>query len=190
MKNLEAFLLKGVFATYAIKDLQANGALLSPSLSNLDRGDFDLYSSLPERIRSGSTEMAKYYRYLFALENSLRDLILEVLDEAFGPDWFEAKANSDMKNKLSQRKENEEKNKWHVGRNAHPIFYMDFADLGLLITNNWEAFKGFFMDQHWIKSRVSECERSRNVIAHTNTLHSQEGERLAMYLKDIISQIA
>ena len=29
-----------------------------------------------------------------------------------------------------------EKNQWHTGRNEHPLFYMDFGDLALLIINH------------------------------------------------------
>jgi len=189
MKELDAFILRGIFTSYAIRDLQANGALVSPLVSGLDKKEADMYSALSEKTRSGSIEMAKYYRYLFALENSIRDLINDVFVENVGSDWFDKKATGDMKKKLESRRGTEARNRWHSGRNSHPIFYLDFGDLALLITNSWDLFKDLFPDQHWINNRMNECERSRNVIAHTNVLPAEEGSRLEMYLKDIISQI-
>lgn len=190
MNSFDSFVLRGIFTSYAIKDMQANGSLVSPSLMNIERKEIDLYSSLPERIRSGSLEMSKYYRHLYALENTLRDFINDVFTENNGPDWFETVGSTDMKKKIQQRKDAEIKNRWHIGRNPHPIYYLDFGDLGLLITNNWDLYKFSFPDQHWITNRMNECERSRNVIAHTNILDSQEADRLLMYLRDIIKQIA
>lgn len=190
MKDFDSFVLRGIFTSYAIKDMQANGTLVSPTLTHIEKKEIDLYSSLPEKIRSGSLEMSKYYRYLFALENTLRDFINDVFTENKGIDWFDTIASSDMKRKIQQRKDTEIKNRWHIGRNPQSIYYLDFGDLGLLITNNWELFKFSFPDQHWINNRMNECERSRNVIAHTNIIDSQEAERLTMYLRDIIKQIA
>jgi len=189
MKDYDSFILRGIFTSYTIKDLQSSGTLLSPSLTNLEKKEADMYSALSEKTRSGSIEMSKYYRYLFSLENSIRDLINDVLTEAFGTNWFDLKKTTDMNRKYDSRRQAEDKNRWHVGRNPHPIYYMDFGDLALLITNHWDLFKDFFPDQHWINSRMTECERSRNVIAHTNILDAQEGDRLVMYLKDIINQI-
>jgi len=189
MNNLDAFILRGIFTSYSIRDLQASGALISPQVSGLEKNEADMYSALSEKTRSGSIEMAKYYRYLFALENSIRDLINDVFIENVGLDWYLTKATTLMKKKLDDRKGTESKNRWHSGRNEHQIYYLDFGDLALLITNSWELFKDLFPDQHWINSRMNECERSRNIIAHTNVLPAEEGSRLEMYLKDIINQI-
>jgi hypothetical protein len=77
-----------------------------------------------------------------------------------------------------------------VGRNEHPVYYLDFGDLGLLIINHWTVFKDFFDGgQAWVQSRIGEAERTRNVIAHTNTLAAEEGERLEIYLRDWIKQV-
>jgi hypothetical protein len=66
---------------------------------------------------------------------------------------------------------------------------MDFGDLAKLIINNWEEFDDLLPNQSWVQSRLDEAERSRNVIAHTNILSSEESSRLEMYLRDWIKQI-
>lgn len=94
-----------------------------------------------------------------------------------------------MRKKVDDRRKKEEKNQWHAGRNKQPVYYLDFGDLGLLITNHWAVFRDFFDNQAWIVSRIQDAERTRNVIAHTNILASEEGLRLEMYLRDFIRQI-
>ena len=95
----------------------------------------------------------------------------------------------DLKQKLVDRKGAEATNTWHTGRNAHPIYYLDFGDLALLIQSHWEHFKGLLPTQSWALSRLSDAERSRNVIAHTNLLSDEEVVRLEMHVRDWVRQV-
>ena len=133
--------------------------------------------------------MQKYFRLLYVFENIVRDFVDSTFSEIDGDNWFEKRSTRDMKNKLENRQKSEENNQWHVGRNEHPLFYLDFSDLSLLITNHWGVFKDFLPDQAWVTSRIKESERTRNVIAHTNDLPAEEGARLEMHLRDWIKQI-
>jgi hypothetical protein len=127
---------------------------------------------------------------LYVFENLVREFIDTTFkDGGEGENWFDAKATTQMKKKVADRKASEEKNQWHVGRNQHPLFYLDFSDLGLLIINNWPIFKDFFPDQAWVSSRIADSERTRNVIAHTNDLPASEGARLEMHLRDWMNQV-
>ena len=188
--NLNNFILRGVFGSYCVKDLQTSGLLRTPIYTQEERKEHDLFVSCPEKIRSGSLQMQRYFRQLYVFENLVRDFIDTTFkDSGDGEGWFESRASSDMKKKVEDRKKSEEKNQWHVGRNEHPLFYLDFSDLSLLIINHWSVFKDFFPDQGWVSSRIKESERTRNVIAHTNDLAAEEGARLEMHLRDWINQI-
>ena len=184
------FVMRGVFGSYCVRDLQTSGLLQSPIDTHQERKELDLFVSCPEKIRSGSLQMQKYFRLLYVFENLVREFIDTTFrDAGDGDDWFDKRATSDMKKKVSDRKKSEETNQWHVGRNEHPLFYLDFSDLTLLVTNHWSVFKDFFPDQGWVSSRIKESERTRNVIAHTNDLAAEEGARLEMHLRDWIKQI-
>lgn len=134
--------------------------------------------------------MQRWFRILFVFENLVRDLIIKRFTELDGENWFDKRATAAMTKKVEDRKQDEEKNQWHVGRNKESIYYLDFGHLGLLITNHWDVFKDFFDNQAWVISRIQDAERTRNVIAHTNLLSSEEGARLEMYLRDFLRQIA
>lgn len=188
--QINNFILRGLFASYCVEDLKASGLLRVPIYTQEERKEHDLFVSCPEKIRSGSLQMQKYFRLLYVFENLVRDFIDSTFKESGeGDDWYNKRATTDMKKKVGDRKKSEEKNQWHVGRNEHPLFYLDFSDLSLLIINHWPVFKDYFPDQAWVSSRIKESERSRNVIAHTNDLAAEEGARLEMHLRDWINQI-
>jgi len=188
-RELKTFVFKGVLARHAVADLQAEGLLQSPLATSSERSDIDLFAAIQESVRNGSIQMQRAYRLLYVLENIVRTLIAEQLSEADGEDWFEKRASAQMKTKIAQRQEQEERNQWHSGRNKAPIFYLDFGDLAKLITTHWVSFSYLLPTQAWVQSRLDEAERSRNVIAHTNILSSEEVDRLEMYLRDWIKQI-
>ena len=188
-KNINNFALKGIFASYCIKDMQTSGLLRTPDQQVSEQRDHNLFVTASEKIRHGSLQMQRYYRMLFIFENLVREYINNTFTEVDGENWFEARSNRDMKKKFEKRKSDEEKNQWHTGRNEHPLFYMDFGDLALLIINHWSIFSDFFPDQAWVTSRIKDTERTRNVIAHTNELPAEEGARMEMHLRDWIQQI-
>lgn len=189
MKSLHEFFYRGISARHLIRDLRNVGSLRSPAVSAEERQEHDLFAPIAERIRAASIDMQRHYRVLYAFENLLREFVSERLQEQDGDEWFDKRASGAMKRKVEDRKQREETNKWHQGRNKQPIFYLDFGDLGLLIINHWDSFKDFLPDQAWVSSRVQEAERTRNVIAHTNVLQADEGDRLEMYLRDWIRQV-
>ena len=188
-QRVDNFVFRGIMTAHAIRDLQSSGLLRTPTSTPEEIRDHDLFAAVTEKIRASSKLMQSHYRILYAFENSVRELLMSVFTEADGADWFDKRANSDMKKKYDSRKKDEETNNWHSGRHRHPLFYLDFGDLALLITNHWELFKALFPDQGWVNSRIKETERSRNVVAHTNELASTEGARMEMHLRDWIAQV-
>ncbi len=187
--RINEFVFKGIRASYAKRELEAAGLLRTPVMTIEERQDQDLFAAVSASVRGASIQMQRCYRLLFVFENLVREFIVDRFQETDGPDWFDKRAAAAMKRKHEDRKAAEDKNQWHIGRNTHPIFYLDFGDLTLLIINNWGEFKDLLPNQAWLQSRIQEAERTRNVIAHTNTLAPEEGDRLEMYLRDWVRQV-
>jgi hypothetical protein len=179
--SLNNFVFRGLLTSEAVRELQNRGLLRPRTASTEERKEHDLFAPVLELIRNSSVQMQRYFRILFVFENLIRDFVTARFVEADGEDWFDKRATADMKRKVEARKQSEERNHWHIGRNDHPVYYIDFSDLGLLIINHWDLFKDFFPNQAWVTSRVQEGERTRNVIAHTNVLAAAEGARLEMF---------
>lgn len=188
-RQVKQFVFTGLLAKHAVRDMQAVGLLHRPDTTGDQRKEGDLFAPIQETIRGNSLQMQYAYRVLFVLENTVRELITSRLLELDGANWFDQRAAAPMKTKAKERKESEAKNQWHTGRNRDPIYYLDFGDLARLICNHWSVFEDLLPSQAWVQSRLDEAERSRNVIAHTNVLSSEEVSRLEMYLRDWIKQI-
>lgn len=109
--------------------------------------------------------------------------------EKHGDRWFQIVATEPMKKKYRARLKEEERNGWHQGVESDPIHYLDFGDLGRMISNHWESFRELFPDQAWVQNRLTEAERCRNVVAHSKQLRSEDQSRLEMHLKDWINQV-
>ena len=188
--NLRDFVFRGFLGVHACRDMQTQGLLHQPLSSVSQRHDIDLLAPIQESVRNAALQMQRAYLLLFTLENIVRELITSRLEESNGADWFEKCATNQMKTKVTDRKQKEDRDLWHTGRNKLPIYYLDFGDLSKLIVNNWLQFEDLLLPgQPWVQARLDEAEKSRNVIAHTNVLAPEEVDRLEMYLTDWMKQI-
>lgn len=134
-------------------------------------------------------QMSEVYVLFHSLENSARNLIRSRLEAAHGDKWWDQVKTHDMEKKVRDRLKEEERNKWHQPRGRHPLNYLDFGDLKDLVCNNWPYFKNVFPDQHWVVARLTELEKSRNVVAHNNVLADTEISRLLLYFSDWCRQV-
>jgi hypothetical protein len=115
--------------------------------------------------------------------------VADRLSEEHGSNWWGACASTTLKNKVRERQEKEGKNRWHISRGDHEIFYTDFGDLKSLLQTHWALFEDLFPDQNWIVARLDELEASRNIIAHSNVLDDRELGRIQLYLQDWLRQV-
>jgi len=147
-------------------------------------------SFLPKKIINDCNNMAECYQIFFFFENLMRYFILNIFkSKSNKTDWWNQAVPADIKKNVKNRKLIENKNLWHIKRGSHNIFYTDFGDLNAIIINNWDIFKEYFPNQHWITSRLKELELSRNIIAHNNPLPKKEIDRIKIYFHDIKNQI-
>lgn len=187
--QLSEFLFRGLLAKHAVRDMQTTGLLRFPIGGDVDLSDVDLLAPVSEAVRSSSLHMQRCYRLLFVLENVVREFVSEVFEDKDGASWFDMRASAPTKKKVADRKAAEAKTQWHAGRNSHPINYIDFGDLALMIQTHYDLFKDLLPGQTWALSRLNDAERSRNVIAHTNILSEEEVVRLEMLVRDWIRQV-
>jgi hypothetical protein len=84
----------------------------------------------------------------------------------------------------NRKKTDAEKNRWHQAEYQRNIDLRLFGDLASIVISYWQEFDDLFPSQHWIKQRLDDPERSKNVIAHANLLPDTEIERIERYLED------
>lgn len=145
---------------------------------------------LPEDIRQKGIYMAEVYTYLYLIENSLRVFIEIVSKEKHGEDYFkQLTIPNSLRNTISSRKEKEQNQKWLSVRGNNDLFYLDFKDIGTIISNNWEMFKSYFPTQEFITQKINEMADCRNLIAHNSFIGKSERDLLKVYYNSIIKQI-
>ncbi|MFI5270099.1 MAG: Swt1 family HEPN domain-containing protein [Chloroflexota bacterium] len=140
-------------------------------------------------IRRSAMQALPGYLAFFCLENAVRELVNERMTENHSAAWWSTLASADIRKRVGTRQSKEGKDRWHIKRGKHEIYYTDFGDLRLIILNNWADFEDLFPDQNWVISRLGELEASRNIIAHSNTLDERELARIKLYLKDWTKQV-
>lgn len=156
----------------------------------IDKGVKVVDPLLPKKLVDDATKMAAVYPVVYIFENSVRNLISSIMTSKHGEKWWDAKVGAKTKDKVKGRMENEDRNRWHGKRGAHPIFYTDIDELKSIITGNWLDFQDVFPDLQWVTGKIDEIEMSRNVIAHNNPLEDRDITRLKLNLEDWIMQIS
>ncbi|QDH80683.1 hypothetical protein FKX85_17205 [Echinicola soli] len=143
----------------------------------------------PDLIKKGK-EMSKAYILLYTIENVLREFILKVANDKYGQDyWDQLTITKTIKEGVEMRKKQEEKNKYISVRGGNNLFYCDFKELGLLISNNWDIFKSFFPTTHWIETKINELGECRNLIAHNSYLDEHNRDLIKVNFQSIIKQL-
>ncbi len=185
MSNIHVFVFKGLLCLDELQKFESTGLYIRESDRRLGRNLSDLsFAEFSQTIRDGAEKMSRLYMAFFCFENSARELIVQIMRDKHGDNWWETCVPVQIKNKVKTRKEQEQKNKWHQARSRNDIDYADFGDMPGIIINNWVDFEALFDTQEWVKGRFGDLEKSRNVIAHNNVLESQEIDRIRLYLQD------
>lgn len=171
-----------------------NFDILSDSESFITDITANIHINLPADLLEKGKEMAGHYLIIFHLENALRTFITEVVKKAYDKADESAMLpllSTDLKNKYHNRKASELKNSWlSVNRGDSPIFYLDLEDLGIFIKNNHKTiFDGLFPDDNFIKNKVDEIGRIRNLIAHNSYINQDDINLVREYYKQIAKQI-
>lgn len=135
-----------------------------------------------------ASQMSSVYMILYCIENTLRQLIIDRLSERKGLAWWDNCVSQKIKKNAERIKKEEEVNKYISSRSTILINYSLLDDLGDIICTNWDDFSDIVPDQAWVKSRMSDLTKCRNIIMHTGVLPQIEIERIDNIARDFIKQ--
>jgi len=144
---------------------------------------------LSTTLAGDARRMAAIYPKYYVLENSIRVVIMRVLETKYGNRWWRTRVPQPVQDRVTGRKQQESNRPWHGKRGQHEIFYSDFGDLSKIITRNWDEFRTFFPSQAWISQRLEDLEHPRNVMAHHNALSPEDEQRINLYFSDWASLV-
>lgn len=145
---------------------------------------------IPHKVIVEAKEMAEeVYPILYVFENSVREMIIRVMQRAYGDNWWDIKVSKEIRQEVERRKTKEDQNPWHGKRGVHSIYYTDLEHLGRIVQNNWADFKTILPTPQWLTQRIDEISHSRNPVAHMNPLSKDDVQRIKIYFRDWERQI-
>jgi hypothetical protein len=132
--------------------------------------------------------MAAHYAIFYCLENSIRELIVQRLEEVHGTEWWDvAVPEAVRKNADTNRKK--ETATGITSRSSELIDYSNFGELGEIIKSNWQIFGDMFQDVRAVERVLSNLNTLRAPIAHCKALAEDEVLRLHLSLRDWFRQM-
>lgn len=145
---------------------------------------------IPNKIQDEALAMSKIYPLVYIFENSVRNIIVTVLENKYGTNWWELKVTDNVRKNVKKVMNKQEDNPWHGKRGQHEIYYTTIGDLKSIIDNNWKDFKPILRNLEHIKVLIDKIEMSRNVFAHNNPLEKDDIDRLRINFKDWMKLIS
>jgi hypothetical protein len=145
--------------------------------------DETYYPQFDERFRSEAADMAANFRIFYCLENSIRELISEALEEHFGETWWNDAIAVGIKTAAEGLRQ-KEMDMGAVPRSTELLDYTTFGELSTIIEQSKEAFEGRFTSFRAVNRVLWQLNMLRGPIAHCKPLAEDEVLRLHLSLRD------
>lgn len=146
------------------------------------------YPQFSEKLRAEAASMATHYAIFYCLENSIRELIVERLEEVHGAEWWD-KAVPEVVRQNCHKNQQKEQQAGITPRSPDLIDYSNFGELGEIIKANWNIFGDMFRDVRALERVLSNLNTLRAPIAHCKALAEDEVTRLHLGLRDWFRQM-
>lgn len=142
------------------------------------------YEQFELAMRREAARMSEFYEIFYCLENSIRQLVADILLEAYGPDWWtSAKVDEERIRKPAIQRRKKEVDSGITPRSERLIDYTTFGELSQLITDNWELFDPVFQSKTAVSNVSNQLNLLRGPIAHCNPTDEMEQERLNLAVR-------
>lgn len=146
------------------------------------------YPQFPRELRRQAESMARHYAIFYCLENSVRQMIKDRLEEQYGSDWWDKAVPKSVADNAVKNRQRE----LHAGitlRSDDLIDYSNFGELGEIIKANWDIFDDMLRDIRAVERILNNLNTLRAPIAHCNALAEDEVVRLDLGLRDWFRQM-
>jgi len=154
----------------------------------VDEVEQTYYPQFTEQLRTEAASMATHYAIFYCLENTIRNLIVERLEEVHGDDWW-SKAVPEAVRQNCDKNHKKELATGITPRSQDMIDYSNFGELGEIIKANWDIFGDMFRDMRGLERVLGNLNTLRAPIAHCKALAEDEVTRLHLSLRDWFRQM-
>ncbi len=150
--------------------------------SSVDEGRF--YPQFEQTVRAEAASMSQHYELFYCLETSIRKLLVDVLFDSEGSNWWESeriaqRIRDDVRNRAQK-----EIDSGVSRRSDNEIDYTTFGELSVIITGNWDIFGTIFNSRRAVERVMGSLNLLRGPIAHCCPITEDEVDRLHLTVKD------
>jgi hypothetical protein len=181
---LRSFGMSGLLITEELKDIEQTFKIeLGHTPGETQQNATEYYPQFEQQVRLEAASMAKHYELFYCLEQAIRKLITETLEEAAGANWWETKVPGQIVQDV-KRLRNDEIENGVTSRSELAIDYTTFGQLAVIITSNWDLFGTIFKSARAVEKVMKSLNLLRGPIAHCCPLSEDEIDRLQLAVKD------
>lgn len=142
------------------------------------------YPQFEQSVRLEAAEMSENYEVFYCLEQAIRKLIVETLEDGEGTDWWNsARIAPDIKADVASLVKKERDN-GVTPRSDNLIDYTTFGQLSVIITSNWDLFEPTLKNKRGVERVMANLNLLRGSIAHCCPMQEDEIDRLRLAVKD------
>lgn len=142
------------------------------------------YPQFEQAVRAEAAEMSEHYEVFYCLEQAIRKLIVETLEDTAGADWWNSgkipPAIAASVAGLIQK----ERDNGISPRSDDAIDYTTFGELSVIITSNWDLFESILKSRRAVERVMANLNMLRGPIAHCCPMQEDEVDRLRLAVKD------
>lgn len=144
----------------------------------------EFYLQFEANYRKEAKAMSEHYEIFYCLEKSIRSLIVQLMQEKYGSDWWNIKVPEPIKSSVRANIKREADSGYTI-RSEENIDYTTFGELSQIVSNNWDAFDDLFKrGQRSFQKIMTSLNQLRGPIAHCSPLAEDEVLRLELTVKD------
>jgi hypothetical protein len=180
---LRSFGMSGFFITEELRGIENNLNIELGHLPRARENSTEYYPQFEKSVRQEAASMAEHYELFFCLEQSIRKLITETLEETEGTNWWETNVPQVIREEV-KRLIRTEVDSGVTRRSERHIDYTTFGQLGDIISSNWNLFATIFTSQRAVQNVMRSLNLLRGPIAHCCPLSEDEIDRLHLTVKD------
>jgi len=142
------------------------------------------YPQFEQSVRAEAADMSDHYEVFYCLEQAIRKLISETLEDAEGADWWNStRVPTDIKADVAALVKKERDNGISQ-RSDKMIDYTTFGQLSVIITSNWSLFEPILKNKRGVERVMASLNLLRGPIAHCCPMQEDEIDRLRLAVKD------
>lgn len=142
------------------------------------------YEQFEAALRVEAARMSEFYEVFYCLENSIRNLVDDIMIEVDGADWWNGSRVDEKRiREPAAGRQKKEIDSGITPRSDRLIDYTTFGELSQLITDNWGLFDPVFQSKTAVSNVSNQLNLLRGPIAHCNPTDELEQERLNLAVR-------